>query len=111
MQLFRKKHCLVLISANMEFVWTLVHYDPFGQKRMIYTVQNLVAEDTQIVYNDGTKKLFLYVGGEIGGNEELKNLFRYFSKSDAESVVDSGLEQLHNIVETVKGNRELGNVI
>ena len=67
-----------------------------------------MAEDTQIVYNDGVKKLFLYVGGEVGGNEELKNLLHYFSKSDATNVVDTGLEQLHSIVETVKGNRELG---
>lgn len=88
-------------------IWILP-YDPFGQNRMLYTVQNFVAEDTQIVYNDGVKKLFLYVGGEVGGNEELKNLLHYFSESDATNVVDTGLEQLHSIVETVKGNRELG---
>lgn len=88
-------------------IWILP-YDPFGKNRMLYTVQNFVAEDTQIVYNDGVKKLFLYVGGEVGGNEELKNLLHYFSESDATNVVDTGLEQLHSIVETVKGNRELG---
>lgn len=88
-------------------IWILP-YDPFGQNRMLYTVQNFVAEDTQIVYNDGVKKLFLYTGGEVGGNEELKSLLHYFSKSDANSVVDSGLGQLHSIVETVRSNRKVG---
>lgn len=83
-------------------------YDPFGQNRMLYTVQNFVAEDTQIVYNDGVKKLFLYTGGELGGNENLKNLLHYFSKSDEENVVDPELLQLHSIVESARSNQKVG---
>ena len=88
-------------------IWILP-YDPFGQNRMLYTVQNCVVEDTHIVYNDGVTKLFLYVGGEIGGNENLKNLLHYFSQSDEANVVDSEHSQLHNIVETIRSSREMG---
>ena len=75
---------------------------------MLYTVQNFVAEDTKIIYNDGAKKLFLYVGGKLGGNEELKNLLHYFSKSDIENAADTDIRRLHSIVETVRGNQEMG---
>lgn len=88
-------------------IWILP-YDPFGQNRMVYTVKNCVEEDTQIVYNDGVKKLFLYTGGELGGSEDLKNLLHYFSKSAKENVVDPELMQLHSIVETIKGSQEMG---
>ena len=88
-------------------IWILP-YDPFGENRMIYTVKNCVVENTHIVYNDGVTKLFLYVGGEFGGNEDLKNLLHYFSSSDEANVVDSELSQLHDIVETIRGNQEMG---
>ena len=88
-------------------IWILP-YDPFGQNRMLYTVKNCVVEDTHIVYNDGVTKLFLYVGGEIGGSEDLKNLLHYFSKSDETNVVDSELLQLHSIVETIRSSQEMG---
>jgi hypothetical protein len=60
------------------------------------------------VYNDGVTKLFLYVGGEIEGNEALKDLLRYFGKSDKHNVVDRDIEKLHTIVEKVKHNRKVG---
>ena len=44
---------------DMYSIWILP-YDPFGDNRMIYTVKNMVAENNQIVYNDGVTKLFLY---------------------------------------------------
>ncbi len=88
-------------------IWILP-FDPFGQNRMLYTVKNQVEEDGQIVYNDGVVKLFLYIGGEIGGNEELKSLLRYFSKSNETSAVDDELSQLHSIVENVRNNRKVG---
>lgn len=92
---------------NYISIWILP-YDPFGYNRMLYTVKNCVEEDTQIVYNDGVMKLFLYTGGEIGGNESLKNLLQYISNSDEKNVVDPELSQLHNIVETARSNREVG---
>ncbi len=92
---------------NYISIWILP-FDPFGKNKMLYTVKNCVVEDTQIVYNDGAMKLFLYTGGEIGGNDKLKDMLRYFSKSDEENAVDPELSQLHSIVQQVKCNRKVG---
>ena len=92
---------------NYISIWILP-FDPFGKNKMLYTIKNFVAEDTQIVYNDGAMKLFLYTGGEIGGNDKLKDMLRYFSQSDEENAVDSELLKLHSIVQQVKDNRKVG---
>ena len=88
-------------------IWILP-YDPFGQNRMLYTVKNCVEEFPELVYNDGVKKLFLYVDGELGGTEELKSLLQYFSDSNTQNVTDTDLEHLHSIVENVKHNQKAG---
>lgn len=93
--------------ADYISVWILPK-DPFGENRMVYTVQNSVVESSQIVYNDGVTKLFLYVDGEIGGSEELRNLLQYFSKSDEANVVDEDIKKLHKVVESIKKNQEMG---
>ena len=89
-------------------IWILP-YDPFGENRMLYTVKNCVEENSQIVYNDGVMKLFLYVGGEIGGSEKLKDLLNYFANSEKENVKAPELMRLHHIVENVRGNRKAGD--
>lgn len=88
-------------------IWILP-YDPFGQNQMLYTVKNYIEEFPELVYNDGVKKLFLYVGGELGGTEKLKSLLQYFSKSDTSNVSDADLEHLHSIVENAKHKQEVG---
>ena len=54
------------------------------------------------------KKLFLYVGGELGGTEKLKSLLHYFSASNIGNVTDTDLEHLHSIVENTKHNQKVG---
>ena len=88
-------------------IWILTQ-DPFGKNEMLYRVKNSVEGYSDIVYNDGVTKLFLYVGGELGGNEALKDLLRYFEKSDENNVVDKDIEKLHTIVEKVRHNRKVG---
>lgn len=93
-------------------IWILTE-DPFGQNRMVYTVQNCVVEDSHIVYNDGVKKLFLYVGGKVGGSEEgikerldeaiekvtkqvgIVSLIKSYKKFDAsdEQIIESLMEE------------------
>ena len=80
----------------------------FGQNQMLYTVKNYIEEFPELVYNDGVKKLFLYVGGELGGTEKLKSLLQYFSKSDTSNATDADLEHLHSIVENAKHKQEVG---
>ena len=88
-------------------IWILP-YDPFSQNRMLYTVKNSVEEFPELIYNDGVKKLFLYVGGELGGTEKLKSLLQYFSESDTQNATDADLEHLHSIVENAKHNQKVG---
>ena len=88
-------------------IWILP-YDPFGNNCMLYTVKNCVEEFPELVYNDGVKKLFLYVGGELGGTEKLKSLLQYFSASNTGNVTDTDLEHLHSIVENTKHNQKVG---
>ncbi len=88
-------------------IWILP-YDLFGQNRMLYTVKNCVENFPELIYNDGVKKLFLYVDGELGGTEELKSLLQYFSDSNTQNVTDTDLEHLHSIVENVKHNQKAG---
>ena len=88
-------------------IWILP-YDPFGKNQMVYTVKNCVEEFPELGYNDGVKKLFLYVGGTLGGTEKLKSLLQYFSDSDTRNVTDTDLEHLHSIVENAKHNQEVG---
>ena len=39
-------------------IWILP-YDPFGEGKVIYTIKNIVAEDPDIVYNDGMTTMIL----------------------------------------------------
>ena len=88
-------------------IWILP-YDPFGKNQMLYTVKNCVEEYPELVYNDGVKRLFLYVGGKLGGTEKLKDMLHYFSCSQKGNATDADLEQLHSIVENAKHNQEVG---
>ncbi len=88
-------------------IWILTD-DPFGDDRMVYTVKNTVEENSQIVYNDGVRRIFLYTSGKIGGTEVLRNLLNYFVKSDENNIADSDIRQLHTIVEKVKHSPEVG---
>jgi predicted transposase/invertase (TIGR01784 family) len=95
---------------SMPELWTIwiLPYDPFGQNRMIYFVKNVVEEFEEISYNDGVRKIFLYTGGTLGGNKNLKSLLNYINHSTAENAVDTELEKLHLGVEKLKQNKKIG---
>ena len=88
---------------DMYSIW-LLPYDPFGDNRMIYTVKNTVAENNQIVYNDGVTKIFLYTRGTVGGSKELKQLLDFMEHSTRENAVDSELSDIMDIVDTTKSD-------
>ena len=88
-------------------IWILP-YDPFDRNQMIYFVKNVVEGFEEIAYNDGIRKVFLYTGGELGGNEKLKSLLTYMKTSTKENAVDEDLVRLHSSVEQVKRSREIG---
>ena len=88
-------------------IWILT-YDPFGADRMIYTVKNKVEEDYNLVYNDGVTNLFLYTDGKIGGSKELRALLKHMTNTIKENATDPELEQIQNIVDSIKCDRKVG---
>ncbi len=92
---------------DMWTIWILP-YDPFGLDLMIYSVKNMVEENTEIEYNDGMKKIFLYTKGKNGGSQALHNLLTYIQNSKMENAVDEELKMLHLNVERLKFNTEIG---
>ncbi|MBQ4068612.1 MAG: hypothetical protein IJC76_05110, partial [Lachnospiraceae bacterium] len=87
-------------------IWILA-YDPFGEGRVIYTIKNIVAENPDIVYNDGITTLILNAKGSGSGNEELEKLLDFFVDTDKE-VKDIELLDIQNIVKSIKGDAKVG---
>ncbi len=88
-------------------IWILPK-DPFGCNQMVYTVKNVVVENNDLLYNDGVTKLFLYTEGKYGGSEELRALLKYMTSTSAADAIDDELEKLHNVVDSVKHRKEVG---
>lgn len=75
---------------------------------MVYTVKNIVVENSELVYNEGVTRVFLYTDGRIGGSEELRTLLRYFKESTEGNAVDSELQKIQSVVSSIKNNEEVG---
>ena len=88
-------------------IWILP-YDPFGDNRMIYTVRNLVVENTNLVYNEGVTRIFLYTDGQIGGTDEVRTLLKYFASTNEANAIDLELRSIQSIIDDVKCDREVG---
>ena len=88
-------------------VWILP-YDPFGDNRMIYTIKNAVVENPELVYNDSVTRIFLYTDGEIGGNDELRALLKYFKNTQESNALDGELKDIQSVVSDIKNNEEVG---
>lgn len=85
----------------------IVPYDPFGLKRMIYTVKNSCVEEPDMEYEDGASTLFLYTKGTKGvPNEALKQLLHYMEETSYENAVNDDLRRIHEMVEIVKRDPE-----
>ncbi len=104
-----------LLKSNEHFkclpelisIWILT-YDPFGENRMLYTVKNTVAENHNLVYNDGVTNLFLYTGGSIGGSKDLSSLLKHIVHTTKANAVDEDLKQIQNIVDAIKRDKKVG---
>lgn len=85
----------------------IVPYDPFGLRRMVYTVKNACVEEPEMKYEDGASTLFLYTKGTKGAsNEALKQLLHYMEETSYENAVNDDLRRIHEMVETVRKDPE-----
>lgn len=83
-------------------------YDPFGLKRMVYTIQNGCVEEPQMPYEDGAKTIFLYTKGTAGNPpEDLSQLLLYFEDTKEANAKNEDLKKIQSMVETVKRDKEV----
>lgn len=83
-------------------------FDPFGMKRMVYTIKNQCIEAPEMQYEDGARTLFLYTKGTEGHyTQALQELLRYMEQSISPNVVNKDLKELHSMVEAVRQDAEV----
>lgn len=87
----------------------ILPYDPFGKNRMVYTFENHCKEDDTIEYEDGAKTIYLYTRG-IEGNpsKDLQNMLKYIEESRQENARDENLKKIHEFVEKIRHDEEVG---
>lgn len=93
---------------NVVIIVILPH-DPFGQNRMVYTIENHCVEDASVCYDDGVKKIFLYTKGTEGNpGRELQDMLKYMEESTEENVTNPDIEKVHRFVQKIKHKAEIG---
>lgn len=90
-------------------IFIILPYDPFGQNRMIYTIQNRCMEDPAMPYNDGAKKIFLYTkGNDKNAGNSLKDMLKYIEESTDDNVTNEDIASIQQLVNKVKHKKEVG---
>ena len=89
----------------------ILPFDPFGLKRMVYTVKNQCVEVPGMEYEDGASTLFLYTGGTEGvPSEALRQLLHYMEDTVYGNAVNEELREIHRMVEIVKKDPEVAGM-
>ena len=87
----------------------ILPYDPFGQKRMVYTIKNQCVEDPSVSYEDGARKIFLYTKGTEGNpSQSLRDMLKYMEDTRLENVTTGDIHRIHEFVEKAKHRKEVG---
>ena len=84
-------------------------YDPFDEDYVLYTVRNRCEEIPAMPYDDGACTLYLYTKGKNGEvSEALRQMLRYMEHTTKENACNESLQNIHQMVETVKRDGRLG---
>ena len=91
----------------------ILSYDPFGAGLMYYEAASRIITHPDIPYNDGIRRIYLYVGGKLpenAGEEErkLRDLLKYIGKSSDENITDETIKRLDEIVRKTKADKNVG---
>lgn len=105
-----------LLAADMSYeklpnviIIVILPYDPFGQNRVVYTIQNQCVENPLLPYEDGAKKIFLYTKGTEGNpSQALRDMLKYLEKTNDENVTNQDIDTIHHLVKKVKRRKEVG---
>lgn len=88
---------------------TILPYDPFGKKRMLYTIRNQCVEDPSVPYDDGAQKIFIYTRGTVENpSQTLIDMLKYIEETTASNVTNQDIASIHKLVTQVKFNRKVG---
>lgn len=91
----------------------ILSYDPFGENSMYYEAGSVLRTHPEIPYDDGIRRIFLYVDGNLPkgageADQKLRTLLRYINRSTAENAVDENTRKLDEIVKTTKSKKDVG---
>lgn len=91
----------------------ILSYDPFGENAMYYEAVSTLKTHPHIPYNDGIRRIFLYVDGDLPGGagddeKKIRNLLRYIGHSREANVTDETTRKLNDIVTTTKLKKDIG---
>lgn len=88
---------------------TILPYDPFGKKRMVYTVRRQCVEDPSIPYDDGAQKIFIYTKGTAeSSSQDLMDMLKYIEETTASNVTNQDIASIHKLVTKAKCSKEVG---
>ena len=91
-------------TLNNSYIIFICMSDLFGKGRYLYTFENVCKEDSEVMLNDGAKKVFLNADGKNGEvREELKVFLDYVAGKLSEDIF---VKKLECAVEKAKQNRE-----
>jgi len=89
------------------YIIFILPYDPFGHKRMLYTVTAQCKEDRSVRFDDGAVKMFFYTNGnpsDCGSN--VRDLLRYMKETKQENVTSREIDEIDRMVKRVKASKE-----
>ncbi|MBQ7588183.1 MAG: hypothetical protein IJT37_09200, partial [Lachnospiraceae bacterium] len=91
----------------------ILSYDPFGKNAMYYEAGSVLKTHPGVPYNDGIRRIYLYVDGELpedAGDDErrIKNLVKYIGESTEANVTDETTRKLDDIVKRTKAKKDIG---
>ena len=91
------------------YIIMILPYDPFDENRMVYTVKNQCVEAPNMEYEDGIRRIYLYTKGTEGNpSQELRDMLKYMENSIAENVTNADIRAIHEQVDAVKRDKEVG---
>ena len=91
----------------------ILSFDPFGKNAMYYEAGSVIKTHPDIPYDDGIRRIYLYVNGDlpedaVDKEKKLQNLLRYIGKSIKDNVTDENTEKLDDIVHRTKAKKGVG---
>ena len=91
----------------------ILSYDPFGENAMYYEAGTVIKTHPYVPYNDGIRRIFLYVNGKLSkesdkDEQNLRTLLRYINDSTVANVTDDNTKKLDDIVKLTKARKDVG---